>query len=176
MTLDISTSEFVAVAGRGATVASPKYTTTLRDVPQTVALIPRAMIEEQGATTLSAALRNVPGITLQAGEGGGASNTAGVWGGREEPGIRAAAPCWGNAWMALRTVCGVHRKVHAMAVVCCPSALARRIWQRRTVKAWDERRPAVTVWHSAAVSGRRKIGVCIPNSIPHDRQPCLRLH
>ena len=35
------------------------------------------MIEEQGATTLSEALRNVPGITLQAGEGGGASNTAG---------------------------------------------------------------------------------------------------
>ena len=31
----------------------------------------------RGATTLSDALRNVPGITLQAGEGGGASNTAG---------------------------------------------------------------------------------------------------
>ena len=35
------------------------------------------MIEEQAVTTLSEALRNVPGITLQAGEGGGASNTAG---------------------------------------------------------------------------------------------------
>ena len=45
--------------------------------PQTIAVIPRAVIEEQGATTLSDALRNVPGITLQAGEGGGASNTAG---------------------------------------------------------------------------------------------------
>ena len=49
----------------------------LRDVAQTIAMIPRAVIEEQGATTLSEALRNVPGITLQAGEGGGASNTAG---------------------------------------------------------------------------------------------------
>ena len=46
-------------------------------MPQTIAVIPRAAIEQQGATTLSEALRNVPGITLQAGEGGGASNTAG---------------------------------------------------------------------------------------------------
>ena len=34
-------------------------------------------MEQQGVTTLSEALRNVPGITLQAGEGGGASSTAG---------------------------------------------------------------------------------------------------
>ena len=78
VTMDIRTAEFVAVSGREApTVSSPKYTTPLRDVPQTIALIPRATIEEQGATTLSETLRNVPGITLQAGEGGGASNTAG---------------------------------------------------------------------------------------------------
>ncbi len=78
VTMDIRTAEFVSVSGREApTVSSPKYTTPLRDVPQTIALIPRATIEEQGATTLSETLRNVPGITLQAGEGGGASNTAG---------------------------------------------------------------------------------------------------
>src|SRR5262245_4863175 len=78
VTMDIRTSEFVAVSGRETpTVASPKYTTPLRDVTQTIALIPRATIEAQGATTLSETLRNVPGITLQAGEGGGASNTAG---------------------------------------------------------------------------------------------------
>ena len=34
-------------------------------------------MEAQGVTTLSEALRNVPGISLQAGEGGGASNTSG---------------------------------------------------------------------------------------------------
>jgi catecholate siderophore receptor len=78
VTMDIRTAEFVSVSGHESpTVASPKYTTPLRDVPQTIALIPRATIEEQGATTLSETLRNVPGITLQAGEGGGASNTAG---------------------------------------------------------------------------------------------------
>src|SRR6185436_5534084 len=70
-------SEVVEVSGRAPTVSSPRYTVPLRDIAQTVALIPRAVIEEQGATTLSEALRNVPGITLQAGEGGGASSTAG---------------------------------------------------------------------------------------------------
>ena len=70
--------EFVEVSGRTApTVSSPRYTAPLRDIPQTIAVIPKAVIESQGATTLSDALRNVPGITLQAGEGGGASNTAG---------------------------------------------------------------------------------------------------
>ncbi len=78
VTLDLRTSEFVAVAGiRLPEVASPKYTVPLRDIAQTIALIPRVVMEKQGATTLSEALRNVPGITLQAGEGGGSSNTAG---------------------------------------------------------------------------------------------------
>ena len=58
-------------------VQSAKYTVPLRDVAQTIAVVPREVIEEQGASTLSDVLRNVPGITLQAGEGGGASNTAG---------------------------------------------------------------------------------------------------
>jgi catecholate siderophore receptor len=77
VTLDIRRSEFVTVTGGEPTVSSPKYATRIREIPQTVAIIPRAIIAEQGATTLSEALRNVPGITLQAGEGGGASNTAG---------------------------------------------------------------------------------------------------
>ncbi len=52
------------------TVSSPKYTAPLRDIPQTITVIPKVMIEEQGATSLSEVLRNVPGISLQAGEGG----------------------------------------------------------------------------------------------------------
>jgi catecholate siderophore receptor len=70
-------TETVDVSGAAPVASSPKYTVPLRDVGQTVALIPRTIMEEQGATTLAEALRNVPGITLQAGEGGGASNTAG---------------------------------------------------------------------------------------------------
>ena len=51
-------------------LSSPKYMVPLRDLPQTVNVIPRAVIEEQGATTLRDVLRNVPGVTMTAGEGG----------------------------------------------------------------------------------------------------------
>jgi catecholate siderophore receptor len=51
-------------------VSSPKYTQPLIDIPQTVTVIPQAIIEEQGASTLRDVLRNVPGISIQAGEGG----------------------------------------------------------------------------------------------------------
>ncbi len=51
-------------------VSSPKYTEPLRDIPQTITVIPQAVIEEQGATSLREVLRNVPGISIQAGEGG----------------------------------------------------------------------------------------------------------
>jgi catecholate siderophore receptor len=56
---------------------SPRYAAPLTETPQTIQVIPRALIDEQGASTLGDALRNVPGITMQAGEGGGASNTTG---------------------------------------------------------------------------------------------------
>jgi catecholate siderophore receptor len=51
-------------------VSSPKHTEPLRDTPQTINLIPREVIEQQGAMTLRDVLNNVPGITLTAGEGG----------------------------------------------------------------------------------------------------------
>jgi catecholate siderophore receptor len=53
-----------------ARVLSPKYTEPLRDTPQTITVIPQALMEAQSATTLRDVLRNVPGITIQAGEGG----------------------------------------------------------------------------------------------------------
>lgn len=51
-------------------VSSPKYTETLLNTPQTITVIPKAIIEQQGATTLRDVLRNVPGLTMTAGEGG----------------------------------------------------------------------------------------------------------
>jgi catecholate siderophore receptor len=80
VTIDLQRlSESVDVTGRAPEVAvsTPKYTQPLREIPQTIEVIPREIMEAQGVTTLSEALRNVPGITLQAGEGGGASNTSG---------------------------------------------------------------------------------------------------
>src|SRR4029450_7832941 len=66
-----------AIASSIRRQSSSKFASPLRDIPQTIQVIPRALLDEQGATTLSDALRNVPGITMQAGEGGGASNTSG---------------------------------------------------------------------------------------------------
>jgi catecholate siderophore receptor len=63
------TSELVDVTAT-ARPASPKYTEPLRNTPQTITVIPQALMEAQSATTLRDVLRNVPGITIQAGEGG----------------------------------------------------------------------------------------------------------
>jgi catecholate siderophore receptor len=51
--------------------ASPKLTEPLRDTPQTITVVPQQIIQEQNATTLRDVLRNVTGISIQAGEGGG---------------------------------------------------------------------------------------------------------
>jgi catecholate siderophore receptor len=44
----------------------------VQDIPQTINVIPRIVLEQQAVTTLDQALRNVPGITMGVGEGGGA--------------------------------------------------------------------------------------------------------
>lgn len=49
---------------------SPRYTEPLRDIPQTITVISKDVIEQQGATSLTDVLRNVPGLTITAGEGG----------------------------------------------------------------------------------------------------------
>lgn len=57
--------------------SSPKLTQPLVDTPQTITIVSKEVLQQQGAATLTEALRNTPGITLLAGEGGGASGTAG---------------------------------------------------------------------------------------------------
>src|SRR5207344_771471 len=52
------------------TVSSPKFTQPLVDTPQTITVIKHEVLEQQGPTSLSEALRNTPGITLQLGENG----------------------------------------------------------------------------------------------------------
>ncbi|HEY3754539.1 MAG TPA: TonB-dependent receptor [Opitutaceae bacterium] len=58
-------------------VTSPKFTEPVVDTPQTVDVIPPDVYQAQSATTLSDVLRNTPGITFFAGEGGGANRTGG---------------------------------------------------------------------------------------------------
>jgi catecholate siderophore receptor len=47
----------------------PKVSQPLRDTPQSVTVIPREVMDDQNATTLRDALRNVSGISIAAGEG-----------------------------------------------------------------------------------------------------------
>ena len=49
-----------------------KFPVPLKDTPQSITIVPEKLIQEQAGTTLRDALRNVPGITATAGEGGGA--------------------------------------------------------------------------------------------------------
>lgn len=51
-------------------VSSPKFTAPLADTPQTVSVIPKEVLSQQGAENLTDALRNTPGITFNAGENG----------------------------------------------------------------------------------------------------------
>ncbi|WP_137887275.1 TonB-dependent siderophore receptor [Pseudomonas sp. 2FE] len=50
--------------------SSPKYTAPLLDTPQTITVVPEAVIKEQNALSLRQVLSNVSGITFGAGEGG----------------------------------------------------------------------------------------------------------
>ena len=53
--------------------SSPKLTAPLVDTPQTISVIRKEVIQEQGASSIVEALRNTPGITLQLGENGNTS-------------------------------------------------------------------------------------------------------
>jgi len=51
-------------------VSSPKYTMPPRDIPQTITVISSDVMQAQGAVSLRDVVRNVAGITMNAGEGG----------------------------------------------------------------------------------------------------------
>ena len=51
-------------------IALAKFPAPLLDTPQSITAIPRQVLDQQRATTLRDALRNAPGISLAAGEGG----------------------------------------------------------------------------------------------------------
>jgi catecholate siderophore receptor len=51
-----------------------KLPAELRDIPQSVTIIDKALMQSQGATSLTSALRNVPGLTIGAAEGGTIGN------------------------------------------------------------------------------------------------------
>ncbi|MHC1479069.1 catecholate siderophore receptor Fiu [Frateuria aurantia] len=55
-------------------ISSPKFTESLLDTPQSITIVSKDLFQQQGATTLTEALRNVPGVgTFYAGENGSTS-------------------------------------------------------------------------------------------------------
>jgi catecholate siderophore receptor len=63
--------ETVVVTGQQEVkLSSPKQTKPLLDTPQTVTVVPAAVIQQQGAASLLDVFKNSPGISMLAGEGG----------------------------------------------------------------------------------------------------------
>ncbi|MDQ7970510.1 MAG: catecholate siderophore receptor Fiu, partial [Oxalicibacterium faecigallinarum] len=65
----------VNVSGQAETykaekASSAKFTQPLVDTPQTITVIKKELLQDQGATTLTEALRNTPGVTMTMGENG----------------------------------------------------------------------------------------------------------
>lgn len=64
------TAESITPSYKIDAVQSAKFTAPLLNTPKSVVVIPKQVLQDTQATTLSDALRTVPGITLGAGEGG----------------------------------------------------------------------------------------------------------
>lgn len=71
----VTVTEEVEAGGYRAESSNPKFTAPLLDTPQTVTVITRELLVDQGLGSLGEALRNTPGITFTLGENG--NTTAG---------------------------------------------------------------------------------------------------
>src|ERR1700759_2172661 len=70
VTISVAGNESVVVEDSTAQLSLARYPVPLLDTPQSITTISQATIHEEGATTLRDTLRNAPGISLAAGEGG----------------------------------------------------------------------------------------------------------
>src|SRR4051812_36662284 len=52
----------------------PRLGGEVRDIPQSITIINKALMQSQGATSLTSAVRNIPGVTIGAAEGGQIGN------------------------------------------------------------------------------------------------------
>ena len=57
-----------------ATNALTKLPTNLADIPQSITVLPKELLQQQGVASLADALKNVPGITIGGAEGGQIGN------------------------------------------------------------------------------------------------------
>jgi catecholate siderophore receptor len=71
----IRNAEHVDVTSSVSSIALQQFPESLLDTAQTVNVVPQYIMQEQGTTTLRDGLRNVPGISMAAGEGGSQGDT-----------------------------------------------------------------------------------------------------
>lgn len=76
---DAGTSDAVVVTGVRPLLGD-KIPLAVQDTPQSVNLVPQSLLEQQASTRLEDALKNVPGITLNAGEGAARGDTINIRG------------------------------------------------------------------------------------------------
>ena len=67
---DATLKDVLVQGAREPKLSSPKQVKPLVDTPQTITVITAETLKEQGASTLVQALKNTPGISMLAGEGG----------------------------------------------------------------------------------------------------------
>jgi catecholate siderophore receptor len=71
MLVGVQSKDMVSVTDSvTSSVSMEKFTEPLIDTPQTISVVPQFVMRDQGVSTLKDALRNVPGISLAAGEAG----------------------------------------------------------------------------------------------------------
>lgn len=68
--VELRANESVDVSASPNSIALGQFTETLTNTPQTVNVVPQFIMQEQAVTTLRDSLRNVPGVSIAAGEAG----------------------------------------------------------------------------------------------------------
>jgi len=68
--VSLRAKESVDVTTSPNSIALGQFTETLTNTPQTVNVVPQFIMQEQAATTVRDSLRNVPGVSMAAGEAG----------------------------------------------------------------------------------------------------------
>lgn len=76
MVVGVQASDTVSVtASLPDSISLDKFTQPLLETPQSVTVVPQFVMQDQGLSTLRDSLRNVPGISLAAGEAGAQETT-----------------------------------------------------------------------------------------------------
>ena len=70
MVVGVQASDTVSVTAEKSSISMERFTEPLLDTPQSVNVVPLFAMQDEGVSTLRDALRNVPGISLAAGEAG----------------------------------------------------------------------------------------------------------